>query len=541
MENVIEMICDGFNKYELNNPDKINKVYSYFSRETIYNFITWLGDIKDFNSKDYEEFFKQKYMIEAQDKINVIKDSYNKLEETHKEHIINIQELHNKQIINIEYTYNNFKEEHKKHINNIQESHNREIHNIKESHNREINNNKESYNREVDNIKESYNRKIDNIEQAHKKEINNIEVCGENFKQQYKKEVHNIEEFLKEKYTKQINELEELCNKREQLYNKQINTIREEHQIQINSINESHNKHVDILCNEKIKDTKYYSNTSIGNEGENKVYQALIKNQKYHTLKIEDVSQKLGGGDLNVYLAEYDLSLLLEIKNWKTSIHNGDIERFTGNYNMYFTEQIRSHAIMFSVGSIGFAGKPDFCVEEVNIDNNKHLVMYCSNINMSHDNINHNFNYFIDRIRDIDNAKEVANTKDNEYILCNIIDKAIKYLCTQNTKLQENKKNCEKQIKDLDIQIKDTNNLIKVAENILNEYDYNYMESDLSNATKLISILKNNNISIDDYESFKMSVKSKYKNIDNLITGVLSNVNEYKTYKKLYDYIMKYI
>ena len=93
----------------------------------------------------------------------------------------------------------------------------------------------------------------------------------------------------------------------------------------------------------------------------------------------------------------------------------------------------------------------------------------------------------------------------------------------------------------MDIQIKDTNNLIKVAENILNEYDYNYMESDLSNATKLISILKNNNISIDDYESFKMSVKSKYKNIDNLITGVLSNVNEYKTYKKLYDYIMKYI
>lgn len=35
---IVEMIRDVFNEYRLKNPDKIGKVYSYCSRETIKEF-----------------------------------------------------------------------------------------------------------------------------------------------------------------------------------------------------------------------------------------------------------------------------------------------------------------------------------------------------------------------------------------------------------------------------------------------------------------------------------------------------------------------
>lgn len=91
MESVIEVMHDVFDTYGQENPDKINKVYSYFTRDNILNLVKWIGDIQDFNSKDAEEFLKQKYMKEAQEKIN---DS----EELYKKHISYNDEMYKKHL-----------------------------------------------------------------------------------------------------------------------------------------------------------------------------------------------------------------------------------------------------------------------------------------------------------------------------------------------------------------------------------------------------------------------------------------------------------
>ena len=39
-------------KYYNNSPDKINKVYSYCTKDSILNLVSWLGELKDFNYKD---------------------------------------------------------------------------------------------------------------------------------------------------------------------------------------------------------------------------------------------------------------------------------------------------------------------------------------------------------------------------------------------------------------------------------------------------------------------------------------------------------
>jgi len=410
---IVEMIRDVFNEYRFKNPDKIDKVYSYCSRETILNLVTWVGELKDFNSKDYEEFFKQKYMREVQ-----------------------------------------------------------------ENSEREIEMNKKTYEMEIEMNKKTYEMEI---------------------------EMHK-------KYNDQLKE-----------YYDQLKRV------------------IEYTHDNNIKNSKNYSSTSIGNEGENKVYQALLENQRYPSLKIEDVSHKQGCGDLNVYLPEHDLSLLIEVKNWKKSISSVDIERFTCNYNTYFAENRRSHAMMLSVGSNGFAGIGDFDVKKVNIDNNKHLVMYYSNANMSYCDINHNFNYFIDRI--ISLYKENSdNSNNNEYLLCSSINETLQNLYIQRTELQENKNQCIKQIKYIDTQLKKVNDDIINKQTILTNYNYSY-DVGLSDVSRIINILKKDNICLDNFEEFKGTFKYEYNSISNFIKN--NNVIGYLSkkgikYADLYDYIMKY-
>ena len=76
MENTIEIIKDVFDTYSHHNPDKINKIYSFCSRETILNLVTWLGELKDFNYKEYESYIKQKYINDTQNKLSQNKNEY---------------------------------------------------------------------------------------------------------------------------------------------------------------------------------------------------------------------------------------------------------------------------------------------------------------------------------------------------------------------------------------------------------------------------------------------------------------------------------
>ena len=48
-----------------------------------------------------------------------------------------------------------------------------------------------------------------------------------------------------------------------------------------------------------INNMKNNTNSSIGRDGEERVHNALLKNSKYSTMEIDDVSSTLGGGDLN--------------------------------------------------------------------------------------------------------------------------------------------------------------------------------------------------------------------------------------------------
>jgi hypothetical protein len=110
MNTTIEMIRDVFDTYGQQNPDKINKVYSYCSRESILNLVTWLGELKDFNYKDCEEFIKQKNMTEVQKKIDDI-------EESHKIEINKINEVNQMQINCIKENMQNEKYIYKEQMN----------------------------------------------------------------------------------------------------------------------------------------------------------------------------------------------------------------------------------------------------------------------------------------------------------------------------------------------------------------------------------------------------------------------------------------
>jgi len=110
MDTTIEIIRDVFHMYGQQNPDKINKVYSYCSRESILNLVTWLGELKDFNYKDCEQFIKQKYMTEVQNKIDDI-------EESHKKEINKINEVNQMQINCIKEGMQNEKNIYKEQLN----------------------------------------------------------------------------------------------------------------------------------------------------------------------------------------------------------------------------------------------------------------------------------------------------------------------------------------------------------------------------------------------------------------------------------------
>ena len=207
MDNTIEIIRDVFDIYGQQNPDKINKVYSYCTRDSILNLVSWLGELKDFNYKDCEEFIKQKYITDFQNK-------------------------------------------------------------------------------------------IDDREKSHKEEIN------------------------------KINEVNQA----------RISEIKGGFQNQINIYIEQRDKEIqekkDLMS--FINNMKNNTNSSIGRDGEERVHNALLKNSKYSTMEIDDVSSTLGGGDLNIYLREHDISLLVEVKNWKRSIDKVNMQRFIENSTDFF-------------------------------------------------------------------------------------------------------------------------------------------------------------------------------------------------------------
>ena len=409
MDNTIEIIRDVFDIYGQQNPDKINKVYSYCTRDSILNLVSWLGELKDFNYKDCEEFIKQKYITDFQNKI------------------------------------------------------------------------------------------VDR-EKLHKEEINKIN---------------------------QVNQA-------------RISEIKGGLQNQINIYIEQRNKEIqekkDLMS--FINNMKNNTNSSIGRDGEERVHNALLKNSKYSTMEIDDVSSTLGGGDLNIYLREHDISLLVEVKNWKRSIDKVNMQRFIENSTDFFKQKHNSHSVIFSIGSTGFYGKGSFNVEEFTIDNNTHLIMYCSEDNMTSEKINHHFNYFIDRIIDYRNRQldEDEGTLDLKYKLCNGIKINIEGFNTHKEYLQKTRNDLLEQTQKIDIQLKDIDLNIKNNMMILNECNYSYTECDTSYKKQISDRFKSDNIPFDTLENFKESFKSNYKSIPTFSETVINNSTiKHFRYKALYD------
>ena len=409
MDNTIEIIRDVFDIYGQQNPDKINKVYSYCTKDSILNLVSWLGELKDFNYKDCEEFIKQKYITDFQNKI------------------------------------------------------------------------------------------VDR-EKLHKEEINKIN---------------------------QVNQA-------------RISEIKGGLQNQINIYIEQRNKEIqekkDLMS--FINNMKNNTNSSIGRDGEERVHNALLKNSKYSTMEIDDVSSTLGGGDLNIYLREHDISLLVEVKNWKRSIDKVNMQRFIENSTDFFKQKHNSHSVIFSIGSTGFYGKGSFNVEEFTIDNNTHLIMYCSEDNMTSEKINHHFNYFIDRIIDYRNRQldEDEGTLDLKYKLCNGIKINIEGFNTHKEYLQKTRNDLLEQTEKIDIQLKDIDLNIKNNMMILNECNYSYTECDTSYKKQISDRFKSDNIPFDTLENFKESFKSNYKSIPTFSETVINNSTiKHFRYKALYD------
>lgn len=384
MDTTIEMIRDVFDTYGQQNPDKINKVYSYCSRESILNLVTWLGELKDFNYKDCEEFIKQNYMKDAQNKI--------------------------------------------------------------------------------DDIEKSHKQEINKINEVHQMEINCIKENMENEKNIYKEQLS--QEILEKK---------------------------------------------DIMS--VINNMKNNTNCSIGRDGEERVHNALLKNSKYSTMEIDDVSSTLGGGDLNIHLREHNISLLVEVKNWKRSIDKVNMQRFMDNSTDFFKQKHNSHSIIFSIASTGFYGKGSYNVEEFTIDDSTHLIMYCSADNMTTEEINHHFNYFIDRIIDYRNRQTDEVTLDFKYKLCNAINKNLEFFIKHKKHLEKTRNDLSDQTDKIDIQLKDIDETIKNNKMILSKHNYSYTEDDTSYRNKIIDIFKSDNISFDTLDSFRESFKTKYKSI----------------------------
>lgn len=409
MDNTIEIIRDVFDIYGQQNPDKINKVYSYCTRDSILNLVSWLGELKDFNYKDCEEFIKQKYITDFQNKI------------------VDREKLHKEEI-----------------------------------------------------------NKINQVNQARISEI--------------KGGLQNQINIYIEQRDKEIQEKKDLMS--------------------------------------FINNMKNNTNSSIGRDGEERVHNALLKNSKYSTMEIDDVSSTLGGGDLNIYLREHDISLLVEVKNWKRSIDKVNMQRFIENSTDFFKQKHNSHSVIFSIGSTGFYGKGSFNVEEFTIDNNTHLIMYCSEDNMTSEKINHHFNYFIDRIIDYRNRQldEDEGTLDLKYKLCNGIKINIEGFNTHKEYLQKTRNDLLEQTEKIDIQLKDIDLNIKNNMMILNECNYSYTECDTSYKKQISDRFKSDNIPFDTLENFKESFKSNYKSIPTFSETVINNSTiKHFRYKALYD------
>lgn len=409
MDNTIEIIRDVFDIYGQQNPDKINKVYSYCTKDSILNLVSWLGELKDFNYKDCEEFIKQKYITDFQNKI------------------VDREKLHKEEI-----------------------------------------------------------NKINEVNQARISEI--------------KGGLQNQINIYIEQRDKEIQEKKDLMS--------------------------------------FINNMKNNTNSSIGRDGEERVHNALLKNSKYSTMEIDDVSSTLGGGDLNIYLREHDISLLVEVKNWKRSIDKVNMQRFIENSTDFFKQKHNSHSVIFSIGSTGFYGKGSFNVEEFTIDNNTHLIMYCSEDNMTSEKINHHFNYFIDRIIDYRNRQldEDEGTLDLKYKLCNGIKINIEGFNTHKEYLQKTRNDLLEQTEKIDIQLKDIDLNIKNNMLILNECNYSYTECDTSYKKQISDRFKSDNIPFDTLENFKVSFKSNYKSIPTFSETVINNSTiKHFRYKALYD------
>lgn len=409
MDNTIEIIRDVFDIYGQQNPDKINKVYSYCTKDSILNLVSWLGELKDFNYKDCEEFIKQKYITDFQNKI------------------VDREKLHKEEI-----------------------------------------------------------NKINEVNQARISEI--------------KGGLQNQINIYIEQRDKEIQEKKDLMS--------------------------------------FINNMKNNTNSSIGRDGEERVHNALLKNSKYSTMEIDDVSSTLGGGDLNIYLREHDISLLVEVKNWKRSIDKVNMQRFIENSTDFFKQKHNSHSVIFSIGSTGFYGKGSFNVEEFTIDNNTHLIMYCSEDNMTSEKINHHFNYFIDRIIDYRNRQldEDEGTLDLKYKLCNGIKINIEGFNTHKEYLQKTRNDLLEQTEKIDIQLKDIDLNIKNNMMILNECNYSYTECDTSYKKQISDRFKSDNIPFDTLENFKVSFKSNYKSIPTFSETVINNSTiKHFRYKALYD------
>jgi hypothetical protein len=127
--------------------------------------------------------------------------------------------------------------------------------------------------------------------------------------------------------------------------------------IQDNSINDKIVSNIDLiienntnklynLINEiKIENNLYKTNTSKGIDGENFIYNFFSNN--FNQFSIEDTSQISHSGDFKLYIPEINENVILEVKNYKNTIDQKQIDKL--HYDLNYTGI--NYAIFISLNS----------------------------------------------------------------------------------------------------------------------------------------------------------------------------------------------
>lgn len=339
-----------------------------------------------------------------------------------------------------------------------------------------------------------------------------------------------------------------------------------ENDLLINNINnklDNNTSQIINLINELKINTLHKSINIKGSEGELKIYNFFQIN--FTNYKIEDTSQIPHSGDFKLYIPEINQNILLEVKNYKNTVDQKQIDKLY--YDLNYTGI--NYAIFISLNS-GIANKKNNI--EWDINNNKIVIFIsnCSNellflsiytlinlyntvvgqknqVNVSYFNnktILNNINNLIQQNNHIIKLKNTILNIHKNYStdILDLYNSLCLFENTLNYNLNNLKYNIESEINNINtIETNNSNILIEIEELLLSKPNSNLLHniiSDIQNnfIIKIINnkkiLLYNKNIEIIELKILKNSINLLFLN-DNLEIKNLSCENWNKIFKMI--------